>query len=61
MLMNTAGVTVSMPIEHYEQLRAIEQAFNDDCRMFEEAYKQNEEGKGMLTEKLKQRISEIYC
>ena len=54
-------IIVTMPIEEYEHLKEIEKAYRSDCRMFEEAYIQNEAGNGMLTEKLIQRIYEIFC
>ena len=54
-------ITVTMPIGEYERLKAIESLFESDRRMFEEAYLQNEAGNGIVTERLKQRILEIYC
>lgn len=54
-------ITVTMPVEEYERLKAIEEQFHSDIRMFEEAYKQNEAGKDMLTQQLYERIMEIYC
>ena len=54
-------IIVTMPIEEYEHLKEIEKAYSSDCRMFEEAHIQNVAGNGMLTEKLIQRIYEIFC
>lgn len=54
-------ITVTMPVEEYERLKAIEEQFHSDIRMFEETYKQNEAGKDMLTQQLYERIMEIYC
>ena len=54
-------IIVTMPIEEYEHLKEIEKAYSSDCRMFEEAHIQNVAGNGMLTEKLRQRIYEIFC
>ena len=56
--MDKTNITVTMPVEEYERLKAIEIGFEEHIGMFKRA---NPDGKSAIfTEELQRTIKEIY-
>lgn len=57
--MDKTNITVTMPVEEYERLKAIEKGFNEHIEMFKRA---NPDGRtAIFTGELQQFIKDIYC
>ena len=57
--MDKTNITVTMPIEEYERLKAIEKGYSEHIQMFERA---NPDGHTpIFTGELQQYIKDIYC
>lgn len=57
--MDKTNITVTMPVEEYEYLKAIERGFNEHIEMFKRA---NPDGESAIfTEELQRTIKEVYC
>lgn len=56
--MDKTNITVTMPVEEYERLKAIERGFNKHIDMFKRA---NPDGESAIfTEELQRTVKEIY-
>lgn len=56
--MDKTNITVTMPVEEYERLKAIERGFNEHIDMFKRA---NPDGESAIfTEELQRTVKEIY-
>lgn len=58
-----ADITVNMPIDEYERLKAIEKGFDKHIEMFKRACKisdDNETFTAVMTEEFKTTIEEVY-
>lgn len=56
--MDKSNITVTMPMNEYEQLESIAEGFDSLIRMLERA---NQDGKAVMTDELRTKIEEIFC